>query len=161
MDIQQTKYYFKGFPISSDTQQPLKYTEVRSGVSFAFLDAFILHGSSISASTQHPHNTNQQAIEKLRSFTNNSLDKVTERWLINLDLVQDAYKVAQKVRGFFATRPITFRRNANPDNSYLLEIWVETSDDLDLEIETLHRFDVEWWINQSKDLKNKIIVLLK
>jgi hypothetical protein len=164
VNTQQTKDSFKEsttFPISSDTQQPPKYIEVKSGVLLESFDDCIFYSLHTPASTQPSYNTTQQAIEKLRFFTNNSLDKATERWLISFNLVQDAYKVAQKVRSFFATRPISLRRNENPDNSHLLEIWVEASDDLELEVKILNLFDNEFWIKQPEDLRKKVIVLLK
>jgi hypothetical protein len=145
----------------SDSLRTPKYAEVKSGTSSGFFNMTYLPWHPLLASSQQSSNENELKMKKLREFTSYSLDQTTERWIISLNLVDETYQVAQKVRYFFANRPLILCRDDDPDNTHLIEIWVETSDDLDLEIKTLNRFDIEWWIKQPEDLREKVIVLLR
>ncbi len=99
--------------------------------------------------------------EKLEELLAEPLGVETKSLLFTQGILDDVQKAVLKVHSYFPDCPITLRLNERPEESQLVEIWIQACDELTPEFEALDRFDMEWWLHQPIEFREKIIVLLK
>jgi hypothetical protein len=62
---------------------------------------------------------------------------------------------------YFPANTITVQKNVDSDEIWQLYILIDTGYDIDLAMQHLEHFDLNWWFDQDSKLRARILILLR